>query len=76
MDSPAEFRELLLDIGQGIGEGSSPMRAGGALGEDAFALQDQVLRICSASRACAMAGSSLAGAACGFGFSSDFPSNP
>ena len=43
MDSPAEFRELLLDIGQGIGEGSSPMRAGGALGEDAFALQDQVL---------------------------------
>ena len=43
MDGPAKFRESLLDIGQGIGEGSSSMRAGGALGEDAFALQDQRL---------------------------------
>ncbi len=39
MDSPAEFGELFFDVGEGVGEGGAAVGAGGALGEDTFALE-------------------------------------
>jgi len=39
VDGPAEFGELFLDIGKCVGERGAAMRVGGALGEDALALE-------------------------------------
>ncbi len=39
MDGPAEFGELFFNVGERVGESGAAVRAGGAFGEDAFALQ-------------------------------------
>ena len=45
MDGPAELGELFLNIGQCIGQCGAPVRAGCALGEDAFALEFECLAL-------------------------------
>ena len=45
MDGPAEFGEFFLNVGQCIGQCAAPMRAGGALRENAFALEYEILTL-------------------------------
>jgi hypothetical protein len=39
VEGPTEFGELFFDVGEGVGEGSAAVGAGGSLGEDALALK-------------------------------------
>ncbi len=39
MDGPTELGQLLLDVGERVAEGGAAVGAGGAFGENAFALQ-------------------------------------
>ena len=45
VDAPAEFGEFFLDVGERIGQSGAAVGAGGALGEDAFALEFEGLAL-------------------------------
>jgi len=45
VDGPAEFGELFLDVGEGVGERGAAVGAGGTLGEDTLALEFEGLAL-------------------------------
>lgn len=54
MHSPAQFGELFLDVGKGVAECATPVRAGGSLGENPLTLQFE--RLANAGALCCSGG--------------------
>ena len=61
VDGPAQFGQLFFDVGESVGEGGAAVRAGGAFGENPFALKLEGLTLAFAFGVKRVSG-------CGIGF--------